>query len=94
MHTSYKLVHTCGFFKLFLYKKLISVHVCVCVCVCVCVYVCMCVCVCVHVCVCVCACVCVCVSRLLITGGVMWHDIPQVCSISEAYPVFCILQGV
>ena len=40
-----------------------------------CVCVCVCVCVCAFVCVCVCMCVCVCSSqRLLITSGMMWHD--------------------
>ena len=52
----------------FLHKKAhnrIGMSVCVFVCVCVCVFAC----------VCVCVCVCVCPPlRLLITSGVMWHD--------------------
>ena len=68
----------------------VCLHVCVCVCVCVymCVFACVfvCVCLCVFVCVfaCVCVRVCLCVlrvslpPRLLITSGVMWHDIDPI----------------
>ena len=44
--------------------RIVSMCVCLCVCVCVRVYVCM----------CVCACVCL-PPRLLITSGMMWHDV-------------------
>ena len=44
----------------------------------------MCACVCVYVCVCVCVCVCIGLSlRLLITSGMMWHDMDPIQLVKE-----------
>ena len=76
------------FLKIFCADVCVCVRVFVCVCVsagCVCVCVCMCVCVCV----CVFACVCVCLPlRLLITSGVIWHDIKPIWLIKQVLQVY------
>ena len=61
-----------GFLQLFLCGRQ-YMCLCVCVYVCVCVGMCVCVWVCVYVCVCVCP-----PLRLLITSGVMWHDMGSI----------------
>ena len=48
-----------------------------------------CVCVCVLVCVCVCVCVCMCPPpRLLITNGMMWHDMNPIDWLNKFYSCY------
>ena len=67
----------------------VSVSVCLCLCECVCICVSVCLCVCVFACMCVCVCVCVHPPpRLLITSGVMWHDMNPIDWLNKFYSCY------
>ena len=54
-------------------------------------------CVCVFACMCVCVCVCVCVGlppRLLITSGVMWHDIDPIDWLNKFYSRYMAIVAI
>ena len=66
----------------------VGVHLCVCLCVCVCVCVRACMRACARVCVCVCVHVSLSTLRLLITSGVIWHDITSYDYVNKLYSFY------